>query len=77
MLEQNIFLKILNQNYTGCSNVQGFLIELSQTTSGDKKTHEYEISKLNGTLAESKCNCHNRTCRALPTLSEGIFNVYI
>ena len=66
-MKQNIFLKILNPNHTGCSNIQGFMIEI---TRGFEKKYEHNVSKLNETLVETLCNRGDNTCIALPTLNQ-------
>lgn len=62
-VKQNIFLKISKQNRTGCSDVWGYMIVI---TRDEESKYEYNVTKLNRTTAETKCN-HTKRCYAIPT----------
>ena len=67
-MKPNVFLQISNQNGTGCSNVQGYMIKISRNDENETP-YEYDISKLNDTLAKTKCNQYTNTCVAVPSIS--------
>ena len=67
-MKQNVFLQISNQNGTGCSNVQGYMIKISRNNENETP-YKYDISKLNDTLAKTKCNQYTNTCLVVPSIS--------
>ena len=66
-MKQNIFLKILNPNHTGCSNIRGFMIEVTRDS---EKKYEHNVSMMNETLVETMCSRENSACTMLPPLSQ-------
>ena len=58
MDEQNVFLKGMKPNDTSCSNIQGYMIEITRTN----KTYHHDIKQLNQSSAKKSCE-HARDCR--------------
>ncbi|CAB3976836.1 Hypothetical predicted protein [Paramuricea clavata] len=59
MDEQNVFLKGMKPNDTSCSNIQGYMIEITLRTN---KTYHHAIKQLNQSSAKKSCE-RARNCR--------------